>query len=99
MKTVKDLYENELIVGSAGAGVGSYAYPKALSVLLGMKFKVIGGFQSIPNVFLAMERGEVDGVCTSIAGVSENRPDWIMSKKVAIIFPARRTPNSRMCPW
>jgi tripartite-type tricarboxylate transporter receptor subunit TctC len=49
VKTVNDLYENELIVGSAGAGVGSYAYPKALSVLLGMKFKVIGGFQSIPN--------------------------------------------------
>jgi tripartite-type tricarboxylate transporter receptor subunit TctC len=88
VKTVKDLYEKELIVGSAGAGVGSYTYPKALSVLLGLKFKVIGGFQSIPNVFLAMERGEVDGVCTSIAGVSESRPDWIMSKKVAIIFQA-----------
>ena len=96
VKTVKDLYEKELIVGSAGAGVGSYAYPKALSVLLGMKFKVIGGFQSIPNVFLAMERGEVDGVCTSIAGVSENRPDWIMSKKVAIIFQGGGAPDPEL---
>jgi tripartite-type tricarboxylate transporter receptor subunit TctC len=96
VKTVNDLYQNELIVGSAGAGVGSYAYPKALNVLLGLKFKVIGGFQSIPNVFLAMERGEVDGVCTSIAGVSESRPDWIMSKKVAIIFQAGSAPDPEL---
>jgi hypothetical protein len=61
-----------------------------------MKFKVIGGFQSIPNVFLAMERGEVDGVCTSISGVSESRPDWIMNKKVAIIFQGGGAPDPEL---
>src|SRR5262245_47932453 len=56
VKTLHDLYEKELIVGSAGAGVASYSYPKALSGLLGMKFKIIGGFQSDPEILLDMER-------------------------------------------
>src|SRR4051812_7463558 len=86
VKTVEDLYENELIVGSAGAGVGSYAYPKALTVLLGLNFKVIGGFQSIPHQFLPMERGGGDGVWKSLSGGSRKHPHWIMNKKGATIF-------------
>jgi tripartite-type tricarboxylate transporter receptor subunit TctC len=93
VKTLDDLYRNELIVGSAGAGVASYAYPKALSALLGMKFKVVAGFQSAPAVLLAMERGEVDGICQNLVGVSEVRPDWITGKKVTILFQGGGAPN------
>src|SRR5215208_1557761 len=56
VKTVKDLYENELIVGAPGAGTGVYYFPKALSALLGLKFKIVAGFRSATEVFLAMER-------------------------------------------
>src|SRR5262249_14425028 len=96
VRTLNDLYEKELIVGSAGAGVASYNYPKALSALLGMKFKVIGGFQSAPAVLLAIERGEVDGICQNLAGVSEIRPDWITSKKVAVLFQGGAGPNHEL---
>jgi hypothetical protein len=96
VKTLNDLYERELIVGSAGAGVASYTYPKALSGLLGMKFKVVAGFQSAPAVLLAMERGEVDGICQNLVGVSEIRPDWITGKKVAILFQGGVAPNPEL---
>src|SRR5947207_931200 len=58
VKTVKDLYENELIIGNTGVGTGTYSYPKALNGMLGTKFKLISGFPSSTDVFLAMERGE-----------------------------------------
>ena len=45
VKTVKDLYENELIIGNTGVGTGTYSYPKALNGMLGTKFKLISGFQ------------------------------------------------------
>jgi hypothetical protein len=48
VKTLKDLYEQELIVGATGPGGPTYIYPKALAALLGMKFKVIAGFQAAP---------------------------------------------------
>ena len=93
MNTLKDIYEKELIVGSTGVGNQTYSYPKALNALLGMKFKIILGFQGTPAVFLAMERGEIDGICQALSGVSENRPDWIAEKKVAVLFHGGAEPN------
>jgi tripartite-type tricarboxylate transporter receptor subunit TctC len=84
VKTLNDLYQHELIVGGTGPGAGTYAWPKGLSGLLGMKFKVIGGFPSASNVLLAMERGELEGVC--VTGLVNLRPDWIANKTVNVLF-------------
>jgi hypothetical protein len=37
-------------------------------------------------VFLAMERGEVEGLCASLHAVSSIRPDWIAGNKAVILF-------------
>src|SRR5262249_23153312 len=44
VKTVKDLFEQELIVGDVGPGSGTRIYPQALAGLLGMKFKLVSGY-------------------------------------------------------
>jgi tripartite-type tricarboxylate transporter receptor subunit TctC len=93
VQTIKDLYEKELIVGDTGVGTGTHSYPKALNALLGMKFKIIAGFPSSSDVFLAMERGEVDGICESLDSVSGKRPDWIPNKKVTILFQGGAAPD------
>ena len=96
VKTVDDLYTKELIVGDTGVGTGTHSYPKALNALLGMKFKIIGGFPSSSDVFLAMERGEVDGICESLDSVSGKRPDWLPQKKVTILFQGGAAPNPEL---
>jgi tripartite-type tricarboxylate transporter receptor subunit TctC len=96
VKTLKDLYDKELIVGDTGVGTGTHSYPKALNALLGMKFKIIAGFPASSDVFLAMERGEVDGICESLDSVSGKRPDWIPSRKVTILFQGGATPNPEL---
>jgi tripartite-type tricarboxylate transporter receptor subunit TctC len=96
VKTLKDLYDKELIVGDTGVGTGTHSYPKALNALLGMKFKIIAGFPSSSDVFLAMERGEVDGICESLDSVSGKRPDWIPSRKVTILFQGGAAPNPEL---
>ncbi len=96
VKTVKDLFEKVLIVGDTGVGTGTHSYPKALGGLLGMKFKIIAGFPSSSDVFLAMERGEVDGICESLDSVSGKRPDWIPMKKVVILFQGGAAPNPEL---
>ena len=94
--TLQDLYGTELIVGDTGVGTGTHSYPKALNALLGMKFKIIAGFPSSSDVFLAMERHEVDGICESLDSVSGKRPDWIPSKKVAILFQGGAAPDAEL---
>src|SRR3954462_5563368 len=44
VKSLKDLYDTELIVGDTGVGTGTHSYPKALNGLFGTKFKIIAGF-------------------------------------------------------
>jgi tripartite-type tricarboxylate transporter receptor subunit TctC len=86
VKTFKELQESELIIGNTGVGTGTYSYPKALNGIFGTKFKLISGFPSSTDVFLAMERNEVDGICESLDSVIGKRPDWIASKKVNVLF-------------
>jgi tripartite-type tricarboxylate transporter receptor subunit TctC len=86
VKSYKDLYDNELIVGTTGTGIGAYSYPKALTTLLRMKFKIISGFPSSANVLLAMERGEIDGFFASVDSTATLRPDWIPQKKITVLF-------------
>src|SRR4051812_37416417 len=88
VRTFKNLQESELIIGNTGVGTGTYSYPKALNGLLGTKFKLISGFPSSTDVFLAMERNEVDGICESLDSVINKHADWIATKKVNVLFYA-----------
>ena len=96
VKTVQDLSQKELILGDTGPGTGTRSYPKVLNELLGLKFKLVGGFKSSVEVFLAMERGEVEGICESLDSVKNRRPDWIATKKVAILFQGGAEPNPEL---
>jgi tripartite-type tricarboxylate transporter receptor subunit TctC len=86
VKNVKDLFEHELIMGDVGPGSGTRIYPKALTGLLGMKFKLVGGYKSSADVMLAMQRDEVQGICESFDSIRSRRPDWLEKKIVNILF-------------
>jgi len=86
VKSVNDIYHTEVIVGTTGTGICAYSCPKALTALLGMKFKIISGFASSANVLLAIERGELDGFFASVDSTIALRPDWLSGKKVTVLF-------------
>jgi tripartite-type tricarboxylate transporter receptor subunit TctC len=93
VKTAQDLLTKQLTVGGTGAGTGTQSYPKALNELLGMKFRLVAGYPSSSDVFLAMERGEVEGICESLDSVMVKRPDWIPTKTINVLFQAGMRPN------
>jgi tripartite-type tricarboxylate transporter receptor subunit TctC len=86
VKSAADLRQKELIVGDTGPGSGSYLYPRGLNELLGLRFKAVSGFPSTADVFLAIERGEVEGVCEAEDSIVSRRPDWISGRKVSLIL-------------
>ena len=93
VKSLADLYRQPLIVGDTGPGTGTRSYPKVLNELIGTRFKLVGGFPSSVEVFLAMERGEVEGICESLDSVRNRRPDWIAGGKVAVLLQAGERPE------
>jgi tripartite-type tricarboxylate transporter receptor subunit TctC len=86
VQTFDQLLHQELIVGATGFGSGASVYPRALNALMGTKFKLITGFPSSSDVFLAMERGEIEGICESLDSVAGRRPDWLTSGKAKILL-------------
>src|ERR687888_75230 len=96
VQSAADLFDKQLIVGDTGPGTGTRSYPKALNELIGTKFKLVGGFPASSDVFLAMERGEVEGICESLDSIRIRRPDWIPTKKVAILFQGGAEPNPEL---
>jgi tripartite-type tricarboxylate transporter receptor subunit TctC len=96
VKTMQDLFKEQLILGDTGPGTGTRSYPKVLNALLGTKFKLVSGFRSSVDVFLAMERGEVDGICESYDSVVNRRPDWVKNKTINFLFQGGAEPNPEL---
>jgi tripartite-type tricarboxylate transporter receptor subunit TctC len=93
VKSASELTGKELILGDTGPGTGTRSYPKVLNDLLGFKFKLVSGFRSSADVFLAMERGEVDGICESLDSVNQRKPEWIANKTVNVLLQAGDKPH------
>lgn len=88
IRTFGDLLKKSLVLGDTGVGTGSYIYPTVLNATLNTKFKIISGYRGSVEVFLAIERGEVQGICESYTSVIQKRPTWIKDGVVNVIFQA-----------
>jgi tripartite-type tricarboxylate transporter receptor subunit TctC len=86
VKTLQQAMEQELVIGGTGAGSASVQLPLMLNTLIGTRFKVIPGYPGGSEIYLAMEKGEVDGRATqSWAGWKSQKPDWIRDKKLNLL--------------
>ena len=65
VKTAADIFTHELIVGGSGAASTLSIVPTVLNHVLGTKFRIIEGYKAAQDVLLAIERGELQGVCSS----------------------------------
>jgi tripartite-type tricarboxylate transporter receptor subunit TctC len=65
VNSIEDARRQEVIVGSTGPEQDTSMYPRLLNELLGTKFKVIFGYAGQPEIFQAVERGELHGLFMS----------------------------------
>ena len=81
----QDLFDKEYIVGGTGAGSQMETMPAMLNKLFGTKIKIVSGYKGGNDVYLAMERGEVQGRCGGLkSSIKSTRPDWFPKKKVSV---------------
>ena len=91
VKTPEDFFTHEVIVGSTAAGSALSILPAVFNHVLGTKFRIIEGYKSTQDVVLAVERGELTGVCASW-GQFRSFDRLISDGKLRIIFQAEETP-------
>lgn len=75
VKTFADVFKTELLLGVSGGT--THDMPRALVTVLGAKFKLISGYPGTREVTLAMDKGEVQGLCGfGLSSLQAQRPDW-----------------------
>jgi tripartite-type tricarboxylate transporter receptor subunit TctC len=86
VKTFRELFDEEMIVGTTGEGASLREYPVMLLNVLGVKLRLIGGYAGSHQVVLAMERNEVQGICgMDWSSLSTQQRDWISSGFVRLL--------------
>jgi tripartite-type tricarboxylate transporter receptor subunit TctC len=87
VKTFANALSKRVIVGSTGPGSHMEVYPLLMNRLFGAKFEVISGYAGGNDIYLAMERGEVEGRCgITIVALRSVRPEWLSGKKANLII-------------
>ena len=93
VKTFKDVLTHRLLVGSTGPGTHR-VYPLLMNHLFGAKFEVISGYPGGNDIYLAMERGEIEGRCgVTLVALRNFRPDWLSSGKVNLVVQTAIDPD------
>jgi tripartite-type tricarboxylate transporter receptor subunit TctC len=83
-RTFDDLLTKEIIVGSTGPS--SDFLTVAMNRVLKTKFKLVGGYRSSVEVYLAMERGEVEGrVSNGWSGDKGILAPWVREGKARLL--------------
>lgn len=62
-KSFADAFDHEIVIGSNSPGGALYDFPLFLKELLGVKFKIVSGYPGSHEANLALESGEVQGIC------------------------------------
>jgi tripartite-type tricarboxylate transporter receptor subunit TctC len=79
--SIADARAKESVFGATGTSSAQYYIPAIMNRLFGTRFRLIPGFPTTTHTYLAMERGEVDGIYGAFETILESKPQWIAEKQ------------------
>jgi tripartite-type tricarboxylate transporter receptor subunit TctC len=89
VKTWKDALSHEISMAGEGPGADPDVYTVLYNNIFGTKFKLVTGYHGTNDATLALERGEVDGLCgLSWSTLRSKHQKWMDEKKINIIIQA-----------
>ena len=69
----------EIVIGGTGEGAAGNDWAVLLRDAVGLNIKLIAGYRDSAALFLAVERGELDGRSLDYSAVRSSRPHWLTS--------------------
>ena len=89
VKTWQDALDKPINMGGEGTGADPDVYALLYKNVFGAKWKLIAGYHGTNDIMLALERGEVDGLCgLSWSTLKARRMQWLNDKKIIVINQA-----------
>jgi hypothetical protein len=88
-------------LGGEGSGAEPDIYALFMKNVFGAKVRLVSGYRGTNDIFLAIERGELDGACgISWGTLASLHRDWIRDSKINVIVQIglRNHPDLRNVP-
>jgi tripartite-type tricarboxylate transporter receptor subunit TctC len=95
-KSIDDVFKREVIVGSTAPGQIFSIVPSVLNKQLGAKFKIVEGYKGTGEILMALERGEVEGLCYLLSTFKTNYPELLANGKIRVLVNLGETPLADM---
>jgi tripartite-type tricarboxylate transporter receptor subunit TctC len=84
--SIAELASKEIVVGTTTPGATMTDFPLLLNDVLGYKFKIVRGYGGTPQINIAIERGELQGMGgIGWASVKAQTQHWIDDKKIKVL--------------
>jgi tripartite-type tricarboxylate transporter receptor subunit TctC len=97
IKTFEDARKQKTILGATAAGGATRDYGYLHNHTSGTKFDVVAGYKGTADITLAMERGEVDGMCGwDWSSAKSQKSDWLRDHKLNLLVQVGLEPNAEL---
>ena len=83
-QSVADLKLTPADFGTSSQGTDNYVLPIMANRLLGTRIKVAAGYKGVGEIFLAMERGELQGAAVLQSNLA-TKPDWLRDRQIRVL--------------
>jgi tripartite-type tricarboxylate transporter receptor subunit TctC len=94
IKTFAEAFKIPVRLAASAEGGSSRDFPAMLDNVLGAKFKIAVGYPGSREMMLAVDQGEVGGLCgIGVSSYAEARPDWFPSGKMIPIAQEALKPD------
>jgi hypothetical protein len=84
-------------MGGSAAGASTRDYVNMHRKSTGAMFELVSGYKGTSEILLAMERGEVDGLCGfDWSSLKSQRPVWVKERKVNVLTQVNLDPENEL---
>jgi len=86
VKSFQEALSREVIIGASQPGTSTRDFPALLNSMAGTKFRIVSGYPGTREITLAIEKGEVQGLCGfSWSSLQAQQPGWLKSGFIRIL--------------
>ena len=97
IKTFDDALTQKAAFGGVSTNDSTREYGYMHKKTAGAQYDVVSGYSGTAEIALAMERGEIDGVCGwDWSSFKSQRPDWLRDNKVNVLLQVGLEPNAEL---
>ena len=96
-KTLAQAMEQKTILGGTQPGSPTHDYAFMTKNVTGAKFDIVSGYKGTANLMLAVERGEIEGVCgIDWPSLKSEKPQWLHDKAINLLVQHSPQPDPEL---